>query len=79
MNTGKLYQDSDGNDCSIMQMVRREPEWAANRVQAGEAAIVKLDEVMEEIHRLRSLEDSYDTEDQVLAELLLGLNKLCGT
>lgn len=37
------------------------------------------EELMEEIHRLRSLEDSYDTESEVLSKLLLGLNKLCGT
>ena len=36
MNTAKVYQDSDGNDCSIHQMVKREPEWAANRIQHGE-------------------------------------------
>ena len=37
------------------------------------------EEVMDEIHRLRSLEDSYDNESEVLAALLLGLNNLCGT
>jgi hypothetical protein len=37
------------------------------------------EELMDEIRRLRSLEDSYDTETEVLSELLLGLNKLCGT
>lgn len=37
----------------------------------------KLIKVMDEVHRLRSLEDSYDTEDAVLGELLHGLNKLC--
>jgi hypothetical protein len=39
MDTGKAYHDSDGNECSIWQMVRREPEWAANRIQEGEKAI----------------------------------------
>lgn len=42
MNTAKVYQDSEGNDCSIVQMVRREPDWAANRVQEGEKAIERL-------------------------------------
>ena len=36
MNTAKVYQDIDGNDCSIWQMVEREPEWAASRLQHGE-------------------------------------------
>ena len=42
MNTAKIYQDSEGNDCSIYQMVRREPDWAANRLQEGERAIEQL-------------------------------------
>ena len=44
MDTGKIYTDSKGQECSIWQMVRREPDWAANRVQEGEKAIdqVKL-------------------------------------
>lgn len=37
------------------------------------------EELMDEIHRLRSLEDSYKSEEEVLSELLLSLNKLCGT
>ena len=36
MNTAKVYYDSDGNECTIHQMVKREPEWAASRIQAGE-------------------------------------------
>ncbi len=42
MNTAKIYHDSDGNECSILQMVRREPDWAANRIQEGEKAIEQL-------------------------------------
>ncbi|MCP1674365.1 hypothetical protein J2T57_001467 [Natronocella acetinitrilica] len=42
MNTAKVYQDSAGRDCSISQMVAREPQWAASRVQAGEAALEEL-------------------------------------
>jgi hypothetical protein len=42
MNTAKIYHDSDGNECSIMQMVKREPYWAANRIQEGEKAIEEL-------------------------------------
>ena len=36
MNTAKVYQDSEDNDCTIHQMVEREPVWAANRIQHGE-------------------------------------------
>lgn len=42
MDTSKIYHDSYGNECSILQMVKREPKWAANRIQAGERAIAKL-------------------------------------
>lgn len=42
MDLEKRYKDSEGNECTIMQMVLREPEWAANRIQAGEDAINQL-------------------------------------
>ena len=45
MNTAKVYYDSNGNECSIMQMVKREPYWAANRIQEGEKAIEELAEI----------------------------------
>lgn len=43
MDTGKIYYDSEGNERSIMQMVKGEPYWAANRVQEGEKAFSRLD------------------------------------
>jgi len=42
MDAAKKYTDSDGNECSIWQIVRREPEWAAYRIQAGEEALAKV-------------------------------------
>ena len=42
MDIEKVYQDSKGNDCNIVQMVWREPDWAANRIQEGEKAIERL-------------------------------------
>ena len=39
MDMGKVYHDSEGNECSILQVVKREPEWAASRIQEGEKAI----------------------------------------
>jgi len=42
MNTAKVYKDMEGNECTIWQMVKKEPEWAANRIQAGEDAIAEL-------------------------------------
>ena len=43
MDLEKQYRDSEGNKCTIIQMVLREPEWAANRIQAGEVAIEKIE------------------------------------
>jgi len=42
MNTSKIYKDSEGNECSILQAVRLEPLWAANRIQEGEKAFEAL-------------------------------------
>ncbi len=35
MDLDKEYY-SDGIKCNILEMVKREPEWAANRLQEGE-------------------------------------------
>ena len=42
MDMGKKYFDIDGNECNILQMVHRSPEWAANRVQAGQKGLDEL-------------------------------------
>ncbi len=42
MNTAKVYKDSNGDECTIHQMVKREPYWAANRIQEGELALDKV-------------------------------------
>jgi len=42
LDTSKIYQDSEGNNCTIWQMIQREPDWAANRLQEGENAIERL-------------------------------------
>lgn len=38
MDLKKRYATSEGINCNILQMVKMEPEWAANRIQAGEKA-----------------------------------------
>ena len=45
MNTAKIYLDSEGNECSIHQMVKREPQWAATAIQQGEKALALLAEL----------------------------------
>jgi len=42
VDTAKRYLDSNENECSIWHMVRREPDWAANRIQEGERAIKEI-------------------------------------
>ena len=43
----RVYQDSEGRDLTIRQMVKREPEWAASRIQAGENALDVLAKIKE--------------------------------
>lgn len=45
MDLEKEYYDSHGNRCNILQMVKREPEWAANRIQEGERFYHELQEL----------------------------------
>ena len=43
MNTAKIYYDSEGKERTIRQMVKYEPEWAANIIQFYEKKISKLE------------------------------------
>ena len=52
VDTGKIYKDSEGNECSIMQMIRREPFWAANRVQGGEDALAENETLHRKVEEL---------------------------
>jgi len=70
---------SNGITGQFVMRVPAEMDFCPDLVMSESAnRLRESDLVMEEIQRLRCLEDSYDTEEQVLAELLLGLNKLCG-
>lgn len=42
MDLTKVYYDQGGLSGNILQIVKREPEWAANRVQVGERALSML-------------------------------------
>ena len=55
MDTGKTYYDTEGNERTIWQMVKREPEWAANRIQVGESAIADVKRLRAENERLRDV------------------------
>ena len=45
MDLEKKYYTVEGIECNILQLVKMEPEWAANRIQAGERAIKKLEKL----------------------------------
>jgi len=70
MTLTKKYKDSTGKECTIMQLVRTEPGWAANRIQAGEDAIARVAELEAEIseRRLDYTEDCKRLEAKI-AEL----------
>jgi hypothetical protein len=51
MNTARVYKDSHGEDRTIFQMVRLEPEWAAHRIQEGEKAIARVTELEEMLRK----------------------------
>ena len=59
MDLKKVYQDLSGSECNIMQMIKREPEWAANILQQGEIAIAELRALKE---RASQQKDSADGE-----------------
>ena len=48
MDLDKPYWDINGDQCNILEMVKREPDWAANRIQAGEKAIEKLQRLLDD-------------------------------
>ncbi len=61
MNMEKKYHDSGGTEKNIWELVKEEPEWAANRIQEGEKAIEKLKEKPESAWEMfRRLESKFD-------------------
>jgi hypothetical protein len=42
------YRDVDGNRCSLDELCRREPAWAANRVRVTEARVRELEAQLRE-------------------------------
>jgi len=72
MNTGKTYQDMEGNRCTLLQMIRREPEWAANRLQNGEDAIerVKLLEKAICIYSRERVEIDFENDAEAIDNFL---------
>lgn len=51
MDLEKIYHDVDGNELNILQLVKKDPEWAANVLQNYEKCVGDL-----EIKQYRMLE-----------------------
>ncbi len=55
MDLTRIYHDSHGCQADILQMLFREPEWAANRIQEGDNAIAEFNEMKMQIFLLSKL------------------------
>lgn len=58
MDLEKRYQDENGNQRNILEMVRRFPEWAANRIQNGERSDERISELEAQLAQMTSERDS---------------------
>ena len=70
MDTGKIYYDDDGNECSINQMVRRCPYWAANRIQEGEKAIAQIEALESKLSALQGELASLEKRNQNITDAM---------
>ena len=41
-STARIFYDKDGNQCSLSQLIRRDPDWARNRILSLETALSDL-------------------------------------
>ncbi|WP_373031646.1 hypothetical protein [Sulfurovum sp.] len=67
MDTGKIYHDSEGQECSIWQAVRREPDWAASRIQVGEIAIARVAVLEKALKEIADMPDVRSDECCIIA------------
>jgi hypothetical protein len=85
MNTAKKYKDVEGNEYSIKEMIKREPEWAANIIQFYEDKTEQLEsenaamevqhtEDVTEIARLKSENAAFKSEALGLCETIDDVN-----
>jgi len=68
MDLEKKYHDFEGNQRNILEMVARDPGWAANRIQEGEKAIAELERL--KASRSESLRISSEILEQAEQERL---------
>jgi len=70
MDTGKVYFDSEGNECSILQMVKHEPAWAAARIQEGEKAIDEITALRQQLAATKAESEALRVRVAELSEAL---------
>ena len=51
-STGNVYQDGEGNECSLFHLVNHSPEWACSRIREGEKAAAKVEKLEAELAEL---------------------------
>jgi len=71
------YNDNYMTDDDGQRWVKK--EYTQTYADAAGKAQTELENLQEEIQMLRCLEDSYDTEQEVMEQVFLKLNELCDT
>jgi len=41
-STARVFHDVDGNECTLLQLINRDPEWAQSRIQYLEEKLSQL-------------------------------------
>ena len=54
-STARVYRDVDGNEVTLLQLIKLEPEWAHSRIKAGEEAVAERDKLRTELEKERGL------------------------
>ena len=76
MNTAKIYKDIEGNDCTIYQMINREPVWAAVRIQEGEKATLSVEQWEAIAGHIKHLICMYDHVNDDPNKIILNINNV---
>ena len=72
------FKDSDGNECTLEQMIKREPEWVASRWRADHTRLASLEAFAEAVERAKRTawssvyDDADDDADSDILAVLLG-------
>ena len=70
-----IYHDSDGNERTLSQMVRKEPMWAANRIRCGEKAEEQVANLAMLVRRLVVKVSKTNPNDKIIKNAIGYLKK----